>query len=542
MEEQIAASQAALEGANETAYATQLDEAQAKIKNTQTTIDNTHAEISKFNSLGSSAQAASLLAVKQNQLAAVQETLDEQLAEYQAMSDDLASNPLVQSDPLYAPTVQAQMAELGVAINATRAQMEALSQEVTYLTPLAAAGALSAAIKERQDFLASQEILLTTYQDAYIALQVSGKITTASNEVASLDSNLKLYQQIYLGLLNNRETLRLDRIQNMPNVVQANPSIATKDPVRPRTLLNTLLGGMAGLILALSAVLLVDFLDTTVKSREDVERAVGLPVLGYVLPMASSKEKSGPFVTHSPRSPAAEAFRSLRTSLEFIGAGKPIKSILVSSSGAGEGKTIIATNLALIMAQGGKNVVIIDADLRRPRLHQELGISNRIGLSDIFRGRVTVDDALQPYGDTNLSIITSGGIPPNPAELLASEMMVQILDELTTKFDMVVVDSTPTLVTDSQLIAARVDGVLLVVRAGQTQSEASRSTVDQYRRVGARLLGVILNNVFANNGYDPYTNYTYYHYDEDHRQAETGLSRFFRLPWNSKRKSRGAEE
>lgn len=531
MEEQIAATQMQLELANENAYADQLTVAQTKIGDTQQVIETTRNEISQFNSFGSTARIVSLLGFRQGQFNELQALLDEQLLQYQAMSDDLAVNPLVQSDPLYAPTVQAQMAELGVAINDTRAQMETLSQEISFLTPLAEEGALERAIQQKQDFLASQEILLTTYQDSYTALLVSGKITTTSNEVAGLERNLNLYQQIYLGLLNNRETLRLDRIQNMPNVVQANPSIASENPVRPRTMLNTLLGGVAGLVLALSVVILRDFLDTTIKTREDVERAVGLPVLGSVLPMAENKEADGPFVTHSPRSPAAEAFRSLRTALEFSGAGKPIKSLLVTSSGAGEGKTIIATNLALIMAQGGKSVVIMDADLRRPRLHQELGISNGIGLSDIFRGKVNIEGALQSYGETNLSVITSGGIPPNPAELLASEKMVQILDELTSRFDMVIVDSTPTLVTDSQLIAARVDGVLVVVRAGETQADASRNTVELYRRVGARLLGVILNNVVVNNGYgygDYSNNYTYYHYDEEHRSEKTGVGGFFK--------------
>lgn len=531
MEEQIAATQMQLELANENAYAGQLTVAQTKISDTQQLIETTRGEISQFNSFGSTARVVSLLGFRQGQFNELQALLDEQLLQYQTMSDDLAVNPLVQSDPLYGPTVQAQMAELGVAINGTRAQMETLSQEISFLTPLAEEGALTRAIQQKQDFLASQEILLTTYQDSYTALLVSGKITTTSNEVAGLERNLNLYQQIYLGLLNNRETLRLDRIQNMPNVVQVNPSIASENPIRPRTLLNTLLGGVAGLVLALSIVILRDFLDTTIKTREDVERSVGLPVMGNVLPMAENKEADGPFVTHSPRSPAAEAFRSLRTALEFSGAGKPIKSLLVSSSGAGEGKTIIASNLALIMAQGGKRVVIVDADLRRPRLHQELGISNGVGLSDIFRSRVDIEGALQSYGETNLSVITSGGIPPNPAELLASEKMVQILDELTSRFDMVVVDSTPTLVTDSQLIAARVDGVLIVVRAGQTQSDATRNTIEQYRRVGARLLGVILNNVVVNNGYgygDYSNNYTYYHYDEEHRSQQSGVGGFFK--------------
>jgi capsular exopolysaccharide synthesis family protein len=451
------------------------------------------------------------------------------------MSDDLARNPLVQSDPNYAPGVQASMAELEIAINTTREQIDSLTADINYLTPLAEPGMFEKTIKEKQETLSLQESLLTTYQENLTALQASGKITTDTNEIIAIQSNLNLYQQIYLGLLDNRESIRLNRIQNMPNVVQANPAIATEAPVRPRKMLNTIMGGLAGMIIALSIVLLREFLDTTIKTRDDVEKAVGLPVLGYSLPLPNNKDLDGPFVLNSPRAPAAEAFRSLRTNLEFIGVDKPIKSLLISSSEASEGKTITAANLAVIMAQGGRKVVIIDADLRRPRLHQEMGISNRIGLSDIFRGKISLDDALQPYRDLSLSIITSGGIPPNPAELLGSEKMKHILDELMARFDIVLIDSSPTLVTDSQLIAARVDGVLLVVRAGESQIESARVTVEQYRRVNARILGVVLNNV-VNGGQYGYSNYYYYRHDDETSFTKNGKLKFpgFRLPWKRK--------
>jgi capsular exopolysaccharide synthesis family protein len=536
MEEQITQAQADLEQAKKDAYTAQVAEAQEKIQNTQSAIEATRAEVIKLGSIGSAEQAQFLLTGAQNRLTSLESLLLEQELQYQQMEDDLKTNPLVQTDPAYEPSVRARMAEFGAIMDSTREQIGLLVEEIDHLTPLAESGALARTLREKQDLLALQETLLATYQDALTALQISGKLTSDTNEVVTLENNLNLYQQIYLGLLNNRETIRLQRIQNMPNVVQANSAVATQFPIRPRKTLNTILGGMAGLILALSTVLVRDFLDTTIKSADDVERAVGLPVLGYILPLTGNKEKDGPYVMHYPRAPAAEAFRSLRTNLEFIGVDKPIKSLLISSSDTSEGKTITTANLGVIMTQGGKKVLLLDADLRKPRLHQEMGISNRVGLSDLFRGRVTMDEAIQRVDGLNISVITSGGIPPNPAELLGSEKMGQILNDLASRFDIILIDSSPTLVTDSQLIAARVDGVLIVMRAGETPSEAAKATAEQYRRVNARLLGVVLNNVVPGShyGYAPYSYYQYYREGEVPSANESRL-KLLRLPWQRKK-------
>jgi capsular exopolysaccharide synthesis family protein len=536
MEEQIQQTQAAVDQAKNDAYGIQLIETQEKIKSTQSVIETTNAEIARLSRIGSAEQAQFLLFDAQNRQVTLQVLLSEQTAQQQRLSDDLETNPLVQSDPAYAPAVQASITELDKAMQNTREQIDALTQEINFLLPLTQPGAFSRVFQEKQETLILQQALLNTYQETFTNLQISGKLTIDTNEVTTLENNLELYQQIYLGLLNNRETIRLQRVQNMPNVVQANTAIATDGPIRPRKTLNTLLGGIAGFILVLAFVLIRDFLDTTIKSREDVERAIGLPVLGYVLSLPVEAEREGPFVMHSPRAPAAEAFRSLRTNLEFIGVDKPIKSLLISSSEASEGKTVTAANLGVIMAQGGKNVLLVDADLRKPRLHQELGVPNRVGLSDLFRNRITLDEAIQSLNGLSLSVITSGGIPPNPAELLGSEKMVHILRELTARFDIVIIDSSPTLVTDSQLISARVDGVLIVMRAGETQAETAKMTFEQYRRVNARMLGVVLNNMSTGShyGYAPYANYKYYREEDLPTSSKTKFP--FRLPWQREKK------
>ncbi|MBN1303148.1 MAG: polysaccharide biosynthesis tyrosine autokinase [Anaerolineales bacterium] len=529
VQSQIETVQTQLNVARSGALDEKITESQDKLQATQDNISAAQDEIDKLNTL-TQARAQVLLISNQNTLNQQQTVLDNQLANYQEMKNTLETDPQVLSDPAYKAGIEASMAELGVAINQTRSQIEKLQREITWLTPLVEPGAIEKALLEQQEYLLTQETLLVSYQNIYTNLLVSDQAEIDTDEIEKLTKDLDLYQQIYLNLMNNRETVRLEKMQNMPNVVAVNKAEASPSPVRPRIWLNTIISGAAGLIFAIVAVLVIDALDTTIKTRDDVERVLNIPIIGYIFQLAQEeKTKDGPYVVHVPRSPAAEAFRSLRTNLEFIGVDQPLKSVLISSPGAGEGKTTVATNLAAVIAQSGKRVVLVDADLRRPRIHKELGLVNRVGLSDVFRDRVTLKDIYQTWDDLSLSIITSGGIPPNPAELLGSGKMGVILDELKAEFDFVIIDSTPIVVTDSQLIAARVDGVLLVLWPGRTDIEAARLAAEQYRRVGARMLGAVLNNIQPGQGYG-YGGYTNYHYDAYNREGLQPKG-FLRFPW-----------
>ncbi len=537
LEGKISGLQADLGKATAKALTEQLSTAKTNIDLTQETINSIQANLDKLKNVGTSLRAQNMLTTDQNNLAQAQALLTQQLADYKTLEDKLANDPQVKNDATLSASVQTQMAELGVSINTTREKIDGLTAEITWLTPFTQTGVLDKAISDQQQVLNSQEDLLVSYQGIYTNLLVSGKVEGTTDEIASLEKNLELYQQIYLTTLNNREAVRLARMQNVTNVVQLNPATATTAPIRPRVSLNTVLGGAAGLILSIAIILLMNSLDTTIKTRDDVERFLHLPVLGYSLHMdaGSDDESPSPHVVKLPRSPAAEAFRSLRTNLDYIAVDKPLKSVLISSPGASEGKTTVATNLAAIIAQSGKRVVLLDADLRRPRTHRELGLTNRTGLSDVFLDRITLKEAIQPYDNLGLSVITSGGLPPNPAELLASEKMRQILDELESMFDFVVIDSTPTIVTDSQLIAARAGGVLLILSPGTTQADNARTTVEQYRHVGARLLGVVMNNVQSGQsyygGYAPYSYYTYSQGSPAKPSSSRRSSRRIKLPW-----------
>ncbi|MBB6693254.1 CpsD/CapB family tyrosine-protein kinase [Cohnella xylanilytica] len=209
-----------------------------------------------------------------------------------------------------------------------------------------------------------------------------------------------------------------------------------------------------------------------------------------------------------PRSPISEAYRSLRTNIDFSSIDEKIQVILVTSAGPGEGKSTTIGNLAVTYAQSERKVVLIDADMRKPTEHHTFDVSNRIGLSSILSQQSSLDNAIQATNIENLSIITSGPIPPNPAEMMASKRMETLLQDLKNRFDIVLIDSPPLLaVTDAQIISTKVDGVIFVMDQGKVKRDIARKAKSGLDKVGARILGVVLNNIKRqkNEGY-------YYYY------------------------------
>jgi len=342
------------------------------------------------------------------------------------------------------------------------------------------------------------------------------------DELARLQSDLAQYRASYASVLQSYEALRVAEARSVSNVVQVEPAVEPTIPVRPRTMVNTLLAAVVGAMLAVGVVFLIEYLDDTIKTPDEVMRATQLPLVGLISRIEDEADGE-PYAARQARSPAAEAFRSLRTNLQFSGVDRPVRSLLVTSPGPQEGKSTVAANLAVVMAQGGHRVTLLDADMRRPRLHRLLGVPNRIGLSDLFtRNPLDLDGAVRPCRMENLSLLTSGGVPPNPAELLASERMIQILDQVAKQTDFVVIDSPPAgAVTDAIVLAARVDGVLLVVEPKHTRLPSVVQVVEQLRRAGANVVGLVFNNVPLGrsgyyNGY--YSGYYYqyvYPYGED---------------------------
>ena len=266
-------------------------------------------------------------------------------------------------------------------------------------------------------------------------------------------------------------------------------------PVSPRPRLNLALGLLVGLAVGVGAAVLRETLDTSVKSPEDVQDSLELATLGLIAYDPDAGKR--PLIVHvDPQSTRAEAFRQLRTNLQFVDIDKAPRSIVVTSSVPQEGKSTTTCNLAIALTQAGLRIILVEADLRRPRLADYLGIEGAVGLTDALVGRAELADLMQPWGDGQLRVLASGPTPPNPSELLGSQQMGELLRELEGQCDLVLLDAPPLLpVTDAAVLTAHASGAMLVVRSGSTTREQAKRAVEILRAVDAHLYGAVLNMV-----------------------------------------------
>ena len=349
------------------------------------------------------------------------------------------------------------------------------------------------------------------------ALARLGSGTAYETERNRLELNLAQYQNTYSGLLQSYEEVRTKEAGSISSIVQVEPASPPVEPVRPRVVTNSALAGVVGIMLAVGLIFLFDALDNTVKNPDQIESVTGLSVIGMV--PKYPVEEGSPITILKPRHPSVEAFRVLRTNLKYASVDKKIQKIMITSAEPGVGKTELATNLAVVFAQSGSEVMLIDADLRRPKVHHRFGMENRTGLSRVFiRGLDQKNEVVIRNSDVpKLSILTAGPLPPNPSELLGSEKMSEILDSYSDRVEYLFVDTPPVLaVTDAVIISQLVDGVILVVKPGETQISALKQAVERLRQVDANLLGVVLNKIPKNGRSYYYEYYTYKdYYDED---------------------------
>jgi polysaccharide biosynthesis transport protein len=417
-----------------------------------------------------------------------------------------------QIDRLSNENVLEQVADVEAKIASLQSEIAWLENDIFYATNRGRNPDL--APTEWTARLAQQKSTLELYQQIYSNLLVLGKPTGtgASDRLGHLQKTLDLYQQIYLQLLGSLEQVRLARLQNTPSVVQIEEAAQPSSPVRPLPLQTGMLGAAVGLMLAFGIAFGIEYLDDTLRSPSDVERVLELPVLGYIADMKQLNENGKLYVAAHPRAPVTEAFRTLRSNVEFSGEESPPRTILVTSSRPGEGKTTIASNLAAIYAQAGKRVILVDADLRRPSIHRALGLPNRLGLSTLFRDSVKPEQVWKYWNAASrgMYVITSGTLPANPAELLGSEKMLHLMADLRQRADIIIFDGPPMMLADAQLISALMDGVVLVLQPGKSPSDEARSTLEQLRRSGAKVLGTVFNRIPKNNNNQHYGGYRYY--------------------------------
>ena len=408
-------------------------------------------------------------------------------------------------------SAQTEMEKIQERVNGLKLEIGAIDPESPYEEDIELLISLESQLEE-------QSKLLESYQKVYTELvvlgQSSGNVVNNPTDLDRLTRTLTLYQQIYITSINNLESLKLSKAQNSPTVMQVESAVKPSVPISPKPMQSTMMGLAIGLFIAAAVIFLIEFLDDTLKTPDEIKAVLDVPVIGFIGDLKpSAPKKNGPlglYVARNPRSPVSEAFRALRTNIEYSSVDKKVQTVLITSSGESEGKSTVAANLAVVEAQAGKKVVLIDTDMRRPKVHAQFNKPNRMGLTDLIAGKLSINEVLKPIEMTdNLSIITCGTIPPNPAELLGSERMTEILKDLRKRFDFVIIDTPPMIVSDAQILSSKVDGLIFVIIPGKTKIIAAKRPLEELERIGARVLGVIANKIPKNRDYY-YGGYNYY--------------------------------
>ncbi len=328
-------------------------------------------------------------------------------------------------------------------------------------------------------------------------------------------------EKLFGVVLERTKESQLASMMRFNNIRVVEEARATAQPVKPRVPLNIGIGVMVGVFLGLLAAFGRDQLDRSVKTSDDVERELALPFLGS-LPLSGGagtskrdhSERPEIQAHEHPTSALAEAARGIRTNLLFMSPDKPYSRLLVTSPSPGEGKTTVASTIAIAMAQAGQRVLLLDCDLRRPRVHRVFGLTNDVGVTSVTIDPARLDLELMKTEIDNLSVLPSGPRVPNPAEFLQSDALTSLLDQLGEQFDRVVIDSPPaSIVSDATILGTRVDGVVFVVRSSKTQRDVAKKALRSMTDVGVPVVGCVLNALdLVRLGYGRYSNYYQYGY------------------------------
>ena len=346
--------------------------------------------------------------------------------------------------------------------------------------------------------------------------------------------DLQALQSGYASLSSSFEDLRLEEAKQLDTLLVTEDAVPPIRPVRPKTAQNTLLAAIVGAMLALSAAYLIEYLDDVLKNPDQVKAALGLNVLGAV-PVVAGEGADKPAMLAGDHSPVTEAYRVLRTNLQFAAVGRPLRLLQLSSPSPSEGKSVTSANLAVALAQAGKRVILVDCDLHRPRVHHLMALPNNSGLTSALIDQGS--DPLAVLRETpvpGLQVLTSGPLPPNPAEILGSARMLEVLAALGAAADIVILDSPPVLaMSDAVILASQVDGVLLVLDAMATRREPARRAMASLQQVQARVVGAVLNRVSRQR-----SGYYYYYYSHYNDPGDGSRPRGRCWPWQKREKRR----
>lgn len=407
----------------------------------------------------------------------------------------IAGDPVVQALRTEEIKIEKEIIEMSKKFGEKHPQMVRLREDLRAVRGKIASEVKRAiqAIKNDYELAKSKETSLRHQfaQGKGEALALSEKAIQYGVLKREVESN----QQMYEALLKRvKETSIIEEVKPF-NISIIDRAEIPKSPVRPRKILNILLSMIVGIFGGIGVAFFLEYLDNTFKVPDDVEERLSIPLLG-VIPLIKdleSQEKRLELLSHLDQSSTvSEAYRSLRTSI-LLSSVEPIKSIVITSPLEDEGKTTTAVNLAISLAQLDKMVLLVDADLRKPKLHDVFGVDNSTGLSS-FLTRQVIKEITRESGITNLSLITSGPIPPNSSELLSSKRMREFIDLVIDKFDMVIFDAAPLItVTDASILSTLVDGTVIVVRSGKTTFDVAKRGVKLLKDINSRILGAVLN-------------------------------------------------
>ena len=420
-----------------------------------------------------------------------EENLNSQIADIQVQIDNLQG----QITQINEASVAAQTELVNQQITELQGEISQLENDISNF-PSLLSEVNRARLSEKQTQLDQLRSLLYLYRQiqsnlTFIGQPVQGEATSADPRLSSLQATLSLYQQLYLDLLNNLTAAKLARVQSTPTVSQIEAAVIPKRPLRPIPVLYTALSGMIGMFIVAVAILVIEYFDDTLKSPQKIEQVLGIPVLGEISEAASAPKSTKSNGIEQVSSAVLNAFGILRINLSRLIKQKSLKTILVTSPTLGDGKTTIAVNLAKAFAEAGKKVVLLDADLYHPALHSRFGLEVQNGLSDILTKNLDWQDvALDVDG---ISVITGGTPSLATSVSLESEGMTRLLSHLQKAANVVIIDGPPLFIVDSQILASKVGGILLVIRQGSTVIGSARAMLNQLHLLDVTVLGAVLN-------------------------------------------------
>jgi capsular exopolysaccharide synthesis family protein len=376
-----------------------------------------------------------------------------------------------------------------------------------------------------QDKIRKGEEEIRQLDDTIASATSARQIQDARSRQQQLQEQISIWQSNYAQLSVNLQSSST----NFLSVVE--PAQIPTGPSGSGTTTNMLLAAVIGLVLATGAAFLLEYLDDAIKSPDEIRRLLNVPTLGSIAQIEDNDHPDKLVTVHQPRSPVAEAYRMLRTNLQFSSVDKPLRTLLITSAVPGEGKSVTAANTAVIMAQSGKQVLLVDADLRRPSVHALFQVDDKVGLTTaLLEDEADLSSLLQTTDVPRLRVMATGPLPPDPSELLNSQHMTSLIESLLQEVDIVVFDTPPAVaVTDASVLAAKVDGVLLVIDCGHTRRGEARHSKEVLDAVGARVLGAVFNRAPL-----PHRSYTYYYTEEEVKRQRQQAGRRRRLAWQQR--------